>query len=591
MKNKMLRSFLLLVYFPVLMLTILTPAYAITTTIKPSDAINGTNTDAYTATLDPTGASADIFILNITIPAGYTLTIPAVAGKTVGNYTMLNTTTGTNKVIINITSAAGTDKVNVTFSTNYGATYSNSSNQNISNMSIGASTLNITKPTSSTAGYFNLSLGGTAGPITTNNRVTLTLANGTLTNPSTVSTYTWNLVAKNSPAVTVSTSNNDVRIAAGASNTVTVPVFNASIPVNASLPLPSGNLTVNITTTANVTNLAITLRNFTGDPGTPITGASGLSRIMFFGIDAPALSNVSFTARISINYSSVLPLSIPEANLRIYRFNVSTSAWEATSNNSVDTTAKIVSADVTGFSTFALMGAAAAAAPSGGGGGGGGNGGGSGGGGVTTSEPFENIAKAERYDRDLIANAPITYTFTAPEHGITEIVITGKESENAITLRVEVLKGTSKLVTASPPGTVYKNVNAWLGTKRVKEALIRFKVENLWISSNNFATSDVNLVKWDGSKWVQIETTEKSKDSTYTYYEAKSDTFSEFAITGLKAIVEVPTPIVTATTSEVTPAKTVVPGATKPTPGFEAILTIFAIALSVASLIKGRKRR
>lgn len=165
---------------------------------------------------------------------------------------------------------------------------------------------------------------------------------------------------------------------------------------------------------------------------------------------------------------------------------------------------------------------------------GGGGGGSTGGGGVVTSEPYANIAKSESHDKSLIANTSVTYTFNVPELGVYEIAVTGKESENDIALRVEVLKGTSKLVKVQATGIVYKNVNVWTGTKRMKEALIRFRVENSWLGSNSLAGSDIKMVRWDGSKWDQIETTVLRSDSTYTYYEAKTFAFSSFAITGLK---------------------------------------------------------
>ncbi len=153
---------------------------------------------------------------------------------------------------------------------------------------------------------------------------------------------------------------------------------------------------------------------------------------------------------------------------------------------------------------------------------------------------------------------------------------------------------------SSPPsGTVYKNINIWVGTsgfavpKNIKEAVIKFRVENSWITSNNLASSDVNLVKWDGSKWAQIDTSEKNKDATYTYYEAKTDSFSAFAITGLKeVVVPTATPAVEVTET-VTPIETT-PAAVpteKEVPGFEAATAILAITLLAGSLIRDRKRR
>lgn len=187
-------------------------------------------------------------------------------------------------------------------------------------------------------------------------------------------------------------------------------------------------------------------------------------------------------------------------------------------------------ANVIHFSTFSLTGAKAIPTPSphigllasrGGTGSG-----------VTTLEPYENITKDESYEKGLIANLPVTYAFTAPELGIYEIAVTGRDSENDIALRVEALKSTSKRVSEAP-GTVYKYLNIWAGTTKIKEAAIRFKVNNSWLAINNLAASDVKMVKWDGSRWVQLETREISIDSSCRYYEAKTDTFSSFAITGM----------------------------------------------------------
>ncbi|MCE8428913.1 MAG: PGF-pre-PGF domain-containing protein, partial [Candidatus Methanoperedens sp.] len=193
-------------------------------------------------------------------------------------------------------------------------------------------------------------------------------------------------------------------------------------------------------------------------------------------------------------------------------------------------------------------------APSSGGGGGGGGssggsgagdgGGGSGGGSgsITSSEPFDNIEVTERYVKDLIANTPVVYNFIAPEHGIYEIVVTGKENEYFITMRIEALKGTSRLVNIPPPGNVYKNMNIWAGSQRIKEALIRFKVNNSWLSDNKLGSDDVKMVKWDGYKWIQLDTTKIKSDSIYTYYEAYTVSFSPFAITARSVISPAPAP-------------------------------------------------
>lgn len=223
---------------------------------------------------------------------------------------------------------------------------------------------------------------------------------------------------------------------------------------------------------------------------------------------------------------------------------------------------------------------------------GGGSSGGGGGGGVVSGESFANIAKSESYDKDLVANTPVTYTFKAPELGVYEIAFTGKENELGITLRVEYLKGTSSQVTTQPPGTVYKNINIIAGTQKMKEALIRFRVESSWLGSNSLAGSDVKLLQWEGSQWTQLDTAQTTKDDTYTYYEAKAVSFSPFAIRGLKGgLMPTTTPAMasaTATETQVMPTGTITPAPTKKAPAFEFVLTI--AILSTAYLL-GRKRR
>lgn len=69
----------------------------------------------------------------------------------------------------------------------------------------------------------------------------------------------------------------------------------------------------------------------------------------------------------------------------------------------------------------------------------------------------------------------------------------------------------------------------------IKEALIRFRVENRWITSEGISNnSEVRMYQWDGIKWGELETERISLDSSYTYYEAKTNFFSQFAIGGSK---------------------------------------------------------
>ncbi len=223
-----------------------------------------------------------------------------------------------------------------------------------------------------------------------------------------------------------------------------------------------------------------------------------------------------------------------------------------------------------------------------------GSSGGTGGGGVMTSEPISNIEKAESYDKDLFVSTPVTYSFNAAENGISQIVITGKENENAITVRVESLKGTSNSAKTGAPGTVYKNMNIIVGTKKIKEATIKFKIENSWLDKNNFAGSEIRLVKWDGSKWIQRETAEMSKDGAFTYFEAKTDSFSSFAIVAMKASEaqavpgQTDTNVTVTATDQVETTNTQSAASKEKAPGFEPVLAVFSLC---AVYLLGNKRR
>ncbi len=155
------------------------------------------------------------------------------------------------------------------------------------------------------------------------------------------------------------------------------------------------------------------------------------------------------------------------------------------------------------------------------------------GGGVGIIEPYENVLKHEVKERSVSA-APITFTYTIPELGIYEVVLTTSQSGIAL-LRIDVLKDTSKLVGTSAPGIVYKNNNIWIDYKRVKSAFIRYKVENSWLKDNGLSEDKIKMFRWDNSnkKWIELLTNVINKDSNNTYFESQTDTIpSSFAITG-----------------------------------------------------------
>ncbi|MCX9011813.1 MAG: PGF-pre-PGF domain-containing protein [Candidatus Methanoperedens sp.] len=156
--------------------------------------------------------------------------------------------------------------------------------------------------------------------------------------------------------------------------------------------------------------------------------------------------------------------------------------------------------------------------------------GGAGGGGIGSEEPFDNIDLYETREGYPRADRPVSYRFTKAGLWITEIVITATENENEVSIRIEALKGKSRNAAELMPGAKYINILA--GTKKIKEAQIRFRVENSWLSSAGFSGDGVSMYRWVGSKWDRLETAVVAKDLSYTYYEANAPGFSKFAIAG-----------------------------------------------------------
>ena len=219
------------------------------------------------------------------------------------------------------------------------------------------------------------------------------------------------------------------------------------------------------------------------------------------------------------------------------------------------------------------------------------SGGGGGGGGIISGEPFNNIAMYETRDGYLLAGKPVTFRFLKAGQWISEIVITGKESENDISVRVEELKGRSKLAAVDIPGAKYMNI--WINTKKVKEALIRFKVENSWIALAGISSDDIKMYRWDGSIWNQLETTVITKDTSYTYFEAKTPGFSPFAIAGPEAGTKlsgsIPWPEGTPTVTETPEATTEFPSKKAPPINLAVIIGLIALMAIVVVVYIKRK--
>ncbi len=205
---------------------------------------------------------------------------------------------------------------------------------------------------------------------------------------------------------------------------------------------------------------------------------------------------------------------------------------------------------------------------------------GGGGGGGVSGEDFANIESKEKHDLFISKDRVASYRFNNSQ--ILYVNITGNTGAGDTSVAVEILKNKSSLVKVPAPGKVYKNLNIWVGSsgfavpRNIKEAVIRFRVENAWITSGGFKDTDIVLLRWDGAQWISLETVPGYKDGTFTYYDAKTNAFSPFAISGMKGEAKV----TAATAGADTPAEPASrePVKTKSTPGFGLALAVAAFS-------------
>ncbi len=406
-----------------------------------------------------------------------------------------------------------------------------------------------------------------------NNTLTVTVLNNTIPEPGIVVTFVLNGSAPiNSTTDSGGKSNfippNPGILNIQASTIAGVPLVNRSVSVVAS-------------------QLAVTSTAISPQTATLIAGGTQVFTVTAKDQNGNILAGISISWTSSdINVGNVTP------------FNVITGADGTASATFTAFTAGVAIVNSTngivkGSASVTVTAPAGGNVPPSGGGGSSGGGGGGG----TTGENFSNIIVKEKYDEAIFKDIVTSYKFKNASNPITHVNVTGNNNAGLITAMIEVLKGTSTLVTEKAPGVVYMNVNTWLGTsgyatpKNLKEVVIRFRVPNSWMQGNNVDAKDIKLLRWDSAtkKWTTLETKVKEKDGSVTYFEATTNALSPLAIS---AVVTPPAGHVVGGPAATPPMPGGTPGAIAPrpkgTPGFEIAAAIAAIS---ALYVLGRKIR
>ncbi|MGB8216781.1 MAG: PGF-pre-PGF domain-containing protein, partial [Candidatus Methanoperedens sp.] len=426
-------------------------------TVTYNDTVAGNNTVYYYQ------VNASNVVGDTTVYAAPAAGYPTMIANSTGVTTSLTVTSQPLNIMANpITVTVGT-ATNVTFNVTGNGAPVNASSITLSGSATGSGITNAT-------GIAIISVNATA-----EGTITATASGGGFPNGTTTLTAVTAVVAN---ANTIA--NQTVTVNGTLSET------NVSIDLNATI---GRGVNVTVTTSSNASSLNVTPATSTFGLGQNQVVTGNYINVNVSGLNASDFNFVNLT--VYYNITDIARLGLNEQSLKIYWFNTSATSdsekWKPlgpgitplpdytsvggpnVSGGERNTSARFVRVTINHFSTFVLVGDLVPAPTTSGSGG---SGGGSGGGGVVSGEDFANIAKSESNDEDLVANTPVTYTFKTPELGVYEIALTGKENEPGITVRAEVLKGTSKQVTSQPPGTVYKNINLIAGTSRMKEALV-----------------------------------------------------------------------------------------------------------------------
>ncbi len=171
-------------------------------------------------------------------------------------------------------------------------------------------------------------------------------------------------------------------------------------------------------------------------------------------------------------------------------------------------------------------------------------GGGGGGGGGASAENYTNIELKERYDLYIYKGVTTPYCFREAGNPITCVNITGNANAGEITTTLEVLRDRSTLLDTSPDGIIYRHVNIWVGTfgfatpKNIKDATITFRVDRSWIYENGINPASITLMRYSNG-WKVLPTEKTGENDAEFYYEAKTDGFAHFAITGRNSGIQV----------------------------------------------------
>ena len=173
------------------------------------------------------------------------------------------------------------------------------------------------------------------------------------------------------------------------------------------------------------------------------------------------------------------------------------------------------------------------------------------------------------------------------ETGIVSVTVKPEENTN-VRVRTERLKELPAGI-PEPEGMIAAwSISLTLSKETSASGKIKFRISIEEIRAKGFDPNLIALIlmKWDGSRWLELPTSYVSSDGKYNYYEAETSSFSYFVAVSKTVQDVTPTPATTATlTPAETPTVTATPSEKSFITGFEAIFAAAGI-IAAAYLLR-----
>lgn len=163
----------------------------------------------------------------------------------------------------------------------------------------------------------------------------------------------------------------------------------------------------------------------------------------------------------------------------------------------------------------------------------------SGGGAGGSPESASNVRIKELSQQYITNGKHVKFTFPKNATCVNYVEFDSKRTAGKTTTIVEMLKNKSARVPDLPSGRVYENMNIWVGNKgtadpeNIENAVVGFRVEKSWITSNDVDPALVRLWRFSSGEWEELSIRQLGEDDRYSYFEAQTSGFSSFAITAL----------------------------------------------------------